>query len=73
MSLRKQKIDPFQTISEKEVLWQEISEAEKSAVKGDEREVMRWPDSRNASADDVHHMWANRREQKKIGPTRLEQ
>ena len=68
----KNRVDPFATISEKEVLWQEIPEAAKSAVKGDKKEVMTWQTSRDASPEEIKAAWANRREQKKIGPTRKE-
>ena len=73
MALRKQKVDPFGTISEKEILWQEIPEAAKDAVKGDEKEVLTWRDSRASSAEEIRQSWENHRAQKRIGPTRVEQ
>lgn len=72
MALRSQKIDPFASISESEVKWQEVTEAEKSAVKGEKKEVLTWKNSRKASPEEIKQAWRNRREQKKIGPTRKE-
>ena len=72
MALRKEKVDPFATISEAEVKWGEVSEAGKSAVKGEKKEVMTWKNSRNASKEEIAKAWSNYREQKKIGTTRKE-
>ena len=64
---KRERVDPFATISEKEVLWQEVSDTSKEARAGGtsidgvvKREIVK-----GMSAEDVKKSWANYRSRKK--------
>ena len=64
---RRERVNPFATISEKEVLWQEVSDTSKEARAGSvsidgavKREIVK-----GMSAEDVKKSWADYRSRKK--------
>ena len=58
------RVDPFETISEKEKLWQEVSDTSQEVradVKGKASDKTKVESYRGMSAEDVKKLWANRR------------